>query len=66
MKKEKENTDRDRGGIISSKAGWEDLRENWLSKSFQERLTAIEILRLQFIEMYNKSKTPDLSVFGKR
>jgi hypothetical protein len=54
------------GGIITSKEGWENVSENWMERSLEDRLTAIEVLRQQFLEMFNQPKNVDLSVFGKR
>ena len=54
------------GGIITSKEEWEKLSENWLERSYEERLTAIEVLRQQFLEMFNQSQIANLSEFGKR
>ena len=57
---------RTEGGIITSKKEWETVSEKWLQRTAEERLTAIEMLRLQYIEMFGKSYKVDLTVFGKR
>jgi len=54
------------GGVISSKKERENSNENWLGRSFEERLAALEILRIQYLEMFNQPTTIDYSVFGKR
>jgi len=62
-------TDFSTGGVIKSASDWENVAnnsENWINRSFEERLSAIEVLRQQFIEFFNQSATPDYSVGGKR
>ena len=68
MKKKEQNKSIEKipGGIISSKEGWENISEDWINRSYEERLSALEILRLQYLEMFNKSEEVDFSVFGKR
>ena len=68
MKQEKKVVKNEKipGGIITSKEGWDEVSENWLERSVEDRLTAIEVLRQQFLEMFNQPKNVDLSVFGKR
>jgi hypothetical protein len=57
------------GGIINSKEEWESRiieSEDWINRSYEERLNAIEILRQQYLELFNISAIPDYSVGGKR
>ena len=54
------------GKVIKSAEEWDDEDVYWLNKSYEERLTAIEILRQQYIEMYHIKKEMDLSDAGIR
>ena len=66
MAKKKNNSEHIPGGVISSKEDWDKYIEDWSNRSYEERLSAVEILRMQFLEMNNISSVPDMSVFGKR
>lgn len=66
MSKEKNKSKQIPGGVISSKEDWAKYVEDWTDRSYEERLSAVEILRLQFLEMNNISPIPDMSIFGKR
>ncbi|MBL0047258.1 MAG: hypothetical protein IPP32_04075 [Bacteroidetes bacterium] len=54
------------GKKISSREEWETNFEDWMSRTEGERLTAIEILRQQYLELFGKSKHVDMTVFGLR
>jgi hypothetical protein len=57
------------GGIIKSKEEWESRiieSEDWINRSYEERLNAIELLRQQYLELFNISVIPDFSIGGKR
>jgi hypothetical protein len=57
------------GGVINSAKEWESKlneSDNWIDRSFEERLSAIEILRLQYLELFGLSTIPDYSFGGKR
>ncbi len=62
-------TDFSTGSVIKNAAEWESLvndSENWINRSFEERLNAIEVLRLQSLELFTQSAIPDYSFGGKR
>jgi hypothetical protein len=66
---EKKIPDFTTGGVIKSAEDWETLinkSEYWINRGFEERLNAIEVLRIQFQELFNKSAPPDYSTGGKR
>ncbi|CAN5901304.1 hypothetical protein BH11BAC7_BH11BAC7_15700 [soil metagenome] len=66
MSKEKNKSTQIPGGIISSREDWNNIPDDSMDLSYDDRLTQIELLRLQYMEMFNIPNIPDMTVFGKR